>query len=132
MKIHYAVVVGTLIASLVAGCASAPPASGPSSSAPRGRLVLSGNDGKQPMIDGVYKIADSPVMDTLTVLDVSAMPPKKLVDLTIQHTVVAPPMTIAVAPDEKLALVSAPNRVDPKDKTKVANDNYMQIVDLDA
>src|SRR5262249_54410669 len=50
----------------------------------------------------------------------------------IQHTVVAPPMTIAITPDEKLALVSAANRVDPKDNTKTATDNYMQIVDLEA
>jgi len=94
--------------------------------------MLSGNDGKLPMIDGAYKVADSPVPDTMTVIDVSSFPPKKLAEIEIQHTVTAPPMTIAITADEKLALVSAPNRVDPKDKTKVTTDNYMQIVDLEA
>ena len=41
-------------------------------------------------------------------------------------------MPIAVTADEKLALVSAPNRVDPGDKTKVVTDNFMQVVDLEA
>jgi DNA-binding beta-propeller fold protein YncE len=41
-------------------------------------------------------------------------------------------MTIAITADEKLALVSVPNRVDPNDKTKLVNDNFMQVVDLEA
>lgn len=112
---------------LAAGCATmtTTPASGP-------RLMLSGNDGKLAMIDGTYKVADPPVPDTLSVLDVSTFPPRKISEIEIQHTVTAPPMTLAITPDEKLALVSAPNRVDPKDKTKVATDTYMQVVDLES
>ena len=111
---------------MLAGCATTP--EGGSS----GRLLLSGNDGKFPNVDGRYRVAEQPVPDTLTVLDTSVFPPKKIAEIEIQHTVTAPPMTIAITSDEKLALVSAPNRVNPADKSKVVTDNFMQIVDLEA
>jgi len=113
---------------LIAGCAAQTPAI----VGKHPPLILSGNDGKFPNIDGVYKVADPPMKDTLTVLDATAFPPRKVAEIEIQHTVTAPPMTIAITPDEKIALVSAPNKVDPNDKTKIATDNYMQIVDLEA
>ena len=113
---------------LVAGCAAQTPAI----VGKHPHLVLSGNDGKYPNIDGVYKVADPPMKDTLTVLDATGFPPRKVAEIEIQHTVTAPPMTIAITADEKIALVSAPNRVDPNDKTKVVTDTYMQIVDLES
>jgi DNA-binding beta-propeller fold protein YncE len=113
---------------LLAGCAAQTPAIVGKSP----HLILSGNDGKFPNVEGVYKVADPPLGDTLTVLDATSFPPRKIAEIEIQHTVTAPPMTIAITPDEKLALVSAPNRVDPADKTKIVTDNYMQIVDLEA
>jgi DNA-binding beta-propeller fold protein YncE len=116
-----------VIVAVVGGCAT--PTTTPVRS---GRLLLSGNDGKFPYVNGGYRVADPATPDTLTVFDVSVFPPRKLSEIEIQHTVTAPPMTIAITADEKLALVSAPNRVDPKDKTKVVTDNYMQIVDLEA
>lgn len=110
----------------LAGCATSPEGGGGP------RLLLSGNDGKQPMVDGVYRVAGSPGPDTLTVLDASVFPPKKIAEIEVQHSVAGPPMTIAITADEKLALVSAPNRVDPKDRTKLLTENFVQIVDLDA
>ena len=128
MKCNHTVSIAMLVVGCLEGDAS-PPLSGPQSGA---RLMLSGNDGKLPMSTGAYRVADAPVTDPMTVFDVSIFPPKKLAEIEIQHTVTAPPMTIAITADERLALVSAPNRVDPKDKTKVVTDNYMQIVDLEA
>ncbi len=113
---------------LLAGCAAQQPAI----VGKHPHFVLSGNDGKYPNIEGVYKVADPPLKDTLTVLDATGFPPRKVAEIEIQHTVTAPPMTIAITADEKIALVSAPNRVDPNDKTKVVTDTYMQIVDLEA
>ena len=115
-------------AALVVGCAAQTPAI----VGKHPHFVLSGNDGKYPNIDGAYKVADPPMKDTLTVLDATAFPPRKVAEIEIQHTVVGPPMTIAVTADETLALVSAPNRVDPNDRTKIVTDNFMQVVDLDA
>src|SRR5947209_19523518 len=81
-------------------------------------FVLSGNDGKYPNIDGVYKVADPPLKDTLTVLDATGFPLRKVAEIEIQHTVTAPPMTIAITAHEKPRLGSAPNRGEPGDKAE--------------
>jgi DNA-binding beta-propeller fold protein YncE len=39
---------------------------------------------------------------------------------------------VALSPDEKLALVSIPNKIDPQDKTKLAWEAFLQVVDLEA
>jgi DNA-binding beta-propeller fold protein YncE len=95
-------------------------------------LMLSANDGKYPNVEGVYKVADPAPPDTLTILDVRSFPPKTLAEVEVKHSVIGPPMGVALTPDEKLALVSCPNRVDPNDKTKVISDNDLQVVDLEA
>ena len=95
-------------------------------------LVLSANDGKYPHVDGAYKVAASPVPDTLTILDVSRMPPRVVAEIEVKHGVIGPPTGVALTPDEKLALVSNPNKIDPNDKTKVASDDSLQVVDLES
>lgn len=97
-----------------------------------GHLMLSANDGKNPNVDGVYKIADPIAPDTLTILDVRSFPPRAVAAIEVKHTVAGPPQSVALTPDEKLALVSAPNRVDPNDKTKLLLEDALQIVDLEA
>jgi DNA-binding beta-propeller fold protein YncE len=95
-------------------------------------LMVSANDGKLAMVDGAYKVVDQPQPDTLVVIDASSFPPKPVGQVELQHSVTAPPIAVALSPDEKLALVSAPNHVDPKDKSKVVVDKFLQIVDLEA
>ncbi len=95
-------------------------------------LVLSANDGKYPHIDGMYKVADPAPPDTLTVLDASSFPPRVVAEVEVQHSVIGPPMGVAVTPDEKLALIAAPMKIDPNDKTKLLPENVLQVVDLEA
>lgn len=97
-----------------------------------GHLIVSAGDGKYPMIDGVYKVADPAPPDVLTVLDASSFPPRIVGEVDIQHSVVGPPTGVALTPDEKVALVAAPMKVDPNDKTKLAPDNILQVVDLES
>jgi DNA-binding beta-propeller fold protein YncE len=97
-----------------------------------GHLLLSANDGKYPIIDGVYKVADPPAPDTLTILDVRSFPPRAIAEIEVHHTGTSPPGAVALTPDEKLALVSAPSRVDPNDKTKLVLEDALQVVDLEA
>lgn len=115
----------TAVAFLV-GLAVADPALG-------GHLVISANDGKLPNLDGVYKVADPAPSDTLTILDAASFPPRIIAEIEgVEHGVIGPPKGVALTPDEKLALVSCPNKVDPADKTKVIPDNILQVVDLEA
>ena len=94
-------------------------------------LVLSASDGKYPMIEGVYKVADPPPPDIMTVLDASSFPPRVVGEVEVSHSVVGPPTCVAITPDEKLALVGAPMKVDPNDKTKLAPESILQVVDLE-
>ncbi len=97
-----------------------------------GHLVLSANDGKYPNVEGVYKVADPAPPDTLTVLDVRSFPPRVVAEIEVKHSVLGPPTGVALTPDEKLALVSCPNMVDPNDKTKVVDADGVQVIDLEA
>ncbi len=97
-----------------------------------GHLVLSGNDGKYPMTDGVYTVADPAPPDTLTILDARNFPPRVIAEIETNTSVVGPPMGVALTPDERLALVSCPMKLDPSDKTKLVSDNELQVVDLEA
>ncbi|HYL80858.1 MAG TPA: beta-propeller fold lactonase family protein, partial [Candidatus Acidoferrum sp.] len=97
-----------------------------------GRLVISVNDGKNPMVDGVYKVANPAPPDTLTILDVASFPPKVVGETEVHHSVIGPPVGVAVNPDETLALVSIPNKVDPNDKTKLIFEDFLQVIDLEA
>jgi DNA-binding beta-propeller fold protein YncE len=117
---------GILTVFALTGCAAMSPTTGAG-----GHLIISGNDGKLPIFDAVYKVAEQVVPDTLTVLDASTFPPKVVAQIEVEHSVTAPPMAVALSPDEKLALVSAPNRVDPRDRTKVVTDNFIQVIDLE-
>ena len=47
-------------------------------------------------------------------------------------SVVGPPLSIAVTPDESLAIVTASNKVDPKDPTKQAPNDQVSVIDLKA
>jgi DNA-binding beta-propeller fold protein YncE len=47
-------------------------------------------------------------------------------------SVLGPPLSIAVTPDESLALVTASNEVDPSDSTKQIPDNRVTVIDLKA
>ncbi len=97
-----------------------------------GHLVLSANDGKYPQVDGAYKVADPPEPDTLMILDVSKFPPRVVAEIEVMHGTPGPPNGVALSPDEKLALVSNTNKIDPKDKTKVIPDETLQVVDLES
>jgi DNA-binding beta-propeller fold protein YncE len=110
---------------LAAVCLAATPAVAAS-------LVVSANDGKWAMVNGAYKLADQPAPDTLVVIDAANFPPKIVSQVEVEHSVVAPPMAVALTPDEKLALVSAPAKPDPADKTKLVRDKFLQVVDLSA
>lgn len=106
-----------------------------------GRLMISVNDGKWPSIDGDYFIGDPVVPDTLVVLDASVFPPRVIGQAEVHHSVIAPPMAAAVSPDERIALVSAPNVLRPDVKAvpgqpatnaMFIREPFIQVVDLEA
>src|SRR6187455_3542941 len=91
---------------LAVGCASTgnPPAGG------RGWIAVSANDGKSVLDNGVRKTLNPAPPDTVALIDLRGTP-RLLAEIEVPAVVDGPPSTVAVAPDESYALVTAGKRV---------------------
>lgn len=94
------------------------------------QLAVSANDNKAVLIDGVNKVPDNPSPDTVSIIDMGASPPRLVVEINVPASVVGPPSSVAIAPDESLALVTAATKIDPADPTKTVPDNKVSVIDL--
>ena len=88
-------------------------------------------DNKVVLVNGVQTVVKNPAPDLVSVVDIGAMPPKVLADIeNVPNSVIGPPLSVAVSPDEGLALVTACMKVDPADPTKQTEDNRVSVIDL--
>src|SRR5262245_58704673 len=94
------------------------------------QLALSANDNRLVLVDGVATVAQNPAVDTVSVIDLTVYPPRFVAEITAPTSVVGPPFSVAITPDEGLALVTAAMKIDPADKTKQVPDNRLSVVDL--
>ncbi len=102
------------------------------SSGASGELALSANDGKAVLIDGVNAVPASPPADSVTVIDLNAMPPKVVAEIPAPTSVVGPPSSVAIARDESFALVTGASKIDPADPKKTVPDDKLTVIDLKA
>jgi DNA-binding beta-propeller fold protein YncE len=96
------------------------------------QLAVSSNDTKVINVDGVNKIVENPPPDNVTIIDLGVSPPKIVGQLNAPGSVVGPPQSVAVAPDESIALIAASTKIDPTDPKKTAPDNRLSVIDLKA
>ena len=96
------------------------------------QIVVSANDGKAVLVDGVNTVPANPAPDNVTIVDLGTSPPKVLGEVKVPTSVVGPPSSVAVAPDELFAIVTAATKVDPADPKKTATDNKVSVIDLKA
>ena len=101
-------------------------------SAASAQLAVSSNDTKVINVDGVNKIVENPAPDNVTIIDLGVSPPKIVGQLDVPGSVVGPPQSVAVAPDESIALVAASTKIDPSDPKKTVPDNRLSVIDLKA
>lgn len=93
------------------------------------QLAISANDGKVRMENGVVKtVPNNP--DTVAIIDLSGKRPRLLHEFEVPASIVGPPTSVAVSPDESLALVTANMKLDPADPAKQIADNRMSVIDL--
>ena len=97
-----------------------------------GELAISANDNKVRLDNGTVKVIANAPADTITILDLAAKPPKVAAEIPVPASVVGPPVSVAITPDESLALVTAAQKVDPADPTKQTADNRLSVIDLKA
>jgi DNA-binding beta-propeller fold protein YncE len=96
------------------------------------QLALSANDNKVMLVNGVTKVIANPPSDTVAIIDLGATPPKLVAEVAVPASVVGPPLSVALTPDEGLALVTANQKVDPADPTRQTADNRLSVIDLKA
>ena len=95
------------------------------------QIAVSSNDHKVTQENGVTKNVVNPPVDTITIIDLGALPVKVVgtVD-NVPGSVVGPPLSVAITPDELLALVASSSKLDPADPTKLVPDDRITVIDL--
>jgi len=94
------------------------------------QFLISANDNKIVLVDGVQIVPPNAPPDTLSIFDIGTTPPKLVVELKVPTSVVGPPQMVAIAPDQSIALVSGALKVDPADPTKTVPDDVVTVIDL--
>ncbi|MGZ3296898.1 MAG: YncE family protein, partial [Xanthobacteraceae bacterium] len=93
-------------------------------------IAVSANDGKMVMENGVAKVRKEPLPDTVSIIDLSGAEPRIVAEIPAPASVVGPPPSVAVSPDESFALVTGAMKVDPADPTKAIADDKLTVIDL--
>ena len=96
------------------------------------QLAVSANDAKLKLVDGVNTPVANPPADTVTVISLGGGTPKIVGEVKAPASVIGPPQSVAIAPDESIALVTASTKLDPADPAKTAYDNKVTVIDLKA
>ncbi len=96
------------------------------------QLAVSSNDNKVRLDNGVNKVVPNAPPDTISIIDLAVSPPRVVGEIPVPGSVVGPPLSVALAPDESIALVTSSTKLDPNDATKTVPDNRVTVVDLKA
>ncbi len=97
----------------------------------RADIAVATNDGHIELVNGTPAPLKNPGPDTLAVIDLSGAAPKLISEIEgVPGSVIGPPFSVVVTPDEHFALVTACMKVDPADPTKQTEDNRLTVVDL--
>ena len=94
------------------------------------QIVVSSNDNKEVQVDGVRSVVPNAPPDTATIIDLGVSPPRVIAELNVPGSWSAPPQSVAIAPDESIALVANSTRVDPGNPQKTIPDNTLTVIDL--
>ncbi len=107
----------------LSGCAGLQQASGDKA------YFLSIQDGRAGLLDGKSVVRDA--ADTLAVIEVSGNALRVAQQIQMPTSLVGPPSSIAIAPNGRLALISAATRRDSADPKKVIAHDLVSVVELD-
>ncbi len=95
-----------------------------------GQIAVSANDGKQVLDDGEQVVPANPLPDTVSLIDLGVSPPKLLGSVAVPTSVIGPPASVAVAPDESIALVTAARKLSPAEPGGQGADDQVSVIAL--
>lgn len=96
----------------------------------RAQIAVSANDGKQVLADGEQVVPAKPLPDVVTLIDLGASPPRLLGSVAAPTSVIGPPASVAVAPDESIALVTAARKLSATGPGGQAADDKLTVITL--
>jgi len=111
---------------LLGGAALALVLAGPAAA----QIAVSANDHKAVLDNGVIRIVRNPPADTITILDLAGGRVRVMGELAVPNSVVGPPLSVAITPDERFAIVTSAQKVDPADPSRTIPDNRVSLVAL--
>ncbi|MGC8525182.1 MAG: YncE family protein [Acidibrevibacterium sp.] len=121
------------LASLLGGAAAAawltlaPPAH---AADPAADFALSANDNHTTIVNGKMLGIRDAKPDTLSVIDLSVMPPRLTASLAVPFSDVGPPMAVTISANALFALVTASTKADPTKADGTSADDRLSVVDL--
>lgn len=96
------------------------------------QLAVSANDNKLVLHEGTPVVVQKPAPDTVTLIDLSTRPPSVLRQIETHASVIGPPTSVALTPDEGLLFVTSAAKIDPADASRLIPDNRVSVFDLKA
>ncbi len=91
------------------------------------QLAVSANDNKAVLVNGVTTAVPNAAPDTVAIIDLRNRIPRLIAEIDAAASVVGPPLSVAIAPDESMVLVTAATRIA---EGKQVPDNKLQVIDL--
>jgi DNA-binding beta-propeller fold protein YncE len=98
----------------------------------RAETLLSANDGTLTLVDGKLVTRADAVPDTVSVIRLAHGVATIVADVEVPTSLLGPPFSIAMTPDERLALVTAPRYIDAQAPADNAPDDAVSVLDLSA
>lgn len=92
-------------------------------------IAVSANDGKQNLINHVVGMPSPLEQDSISIIDFGPRP-RVLVTLPAPASVTGPPTSVAITPDESLALVTAARKLGPGSPATLIPDDVVNVVTL--
>ena len=93
------------------------------------QIAVSANDGKVRLDNGKV-LVNKDGAETVTLIDLASNPPKVIAEIKAPTSVVGPPTSVAVSPNEEIALVTSAQKIDPADPTKQTPNDVVTVIDL--
>ena len=93
-------------------------------------LAVSSNDNKVLNVQGVNTVVRNPAPDTVTIIDLGVSPPRVVGEVFAPGSWASPPQSVAVAPDDSIALVTSSTKIDPADPARTIPDDTVTVIDL--
>ncbi|MEJ0037986.1 MAG: YncE family protein [Gammaproteobacteria bacterium] len=98
----------------------------------RAETILSANDATLTLIDGKLTVRDDAHIGSVSVIRLRNGHADVQAEVEVPTSVLGPPFSVAMTPNERLALVTAPLYIDPQGPASTASDDVVSIIDLEA